>query len=209
MTKRPIDIVRESGGSFSIANPEDGTAITGMFTYSDFLLVLTEKCAYKIQTADQVDPKRLNPNLPKVIQQKLFDYGTRSEIVGRTLLTAKGLFRERFLPDWVDLERGIKLSFEALSEIVAMKTASLEFKELEDRAISQAEEVGAKTDRLCFRRSVTLKPSARRSLKRRITPELSCLKFQNCSTQVPNGADGGISRISFTRHSANKMTSRN
>ena len=138
--KRPIDIFRDSAGSFSIGNPEDGTAIKEAFTYSDFLLILTEKCAYKIQMADQVDPKRLNASLPKVIQQKLFDYGTESEIVGRTLLTAKRLFRKEFLPDSVDLERGIKLSFEALSGIAAMKTAALEFKELEDRAMSQAEE---------------------------------------------------------------------
>jgi hypothetical protein len=140
MTKRPIDIFRDSAGSFSIANPEDGTAIKEMFTYSDFLLILTEKCAYKIQMADQIDPRRLNASLPKVVQQKLFDYGTESEIVGRTLLTAKGMFRKGFLPDSVDLERGIKLSLEALSEIAAMKTAALEFKELEDRAMSQAEE---------------------------------------------------------------------
>jgi hypothetical protein len=128
------------GGSFSIANPEDGTAIKEVFTYSDFLVILTEKCAYKIQMADQVDPKRLNPSLPKVIQQKLFDYGTESEIAGRSLLTAKRLFRKAFLPASVDLERGLKLSFEALSEIAAMKTAALEFKELEDRAMSQAKE---------------------------------------------------------------------
>jgi hypothetical protein len=44
------------------------------------------------------------------------------------------------LPASVDLERGLKLSFEALSEIAAMKTAALEFKELEDRAMSQAKE---------------------------------------------------------------------
>src|SRR6266545_181621 len=93
MTKRPIDIFRESAGSFSIANPEDGTAIKEMFTYSDFLLILTEKCAYKIQTADQIDPKRLNARLPKVIQQKLFDYGTESEIVGRTLVCTENLIR--------------------------------------------------------------------------------------------------------------------
>jgi hypothetical protein len=114
MMKRPIDRFRDSGGSFSIANPEDGTAIKEVFTYSDFLVILTEKCAYKVQTADQVDPKRLNASLPKVIQQKLFDYGTESEIVGRTLLTAKRLFRKEFLRDSVDLERGIKFSFEAL-----------------------------------------------------------------------------------------------
>jgi len=140
MMKRPIDIFHDSGGSFSIANSEDGTAIKEVFTYSDFLVILTEKCAYKIQMADQVDPKRLNPSLPKVIQQKLFDYGTESEIVGRTLLTAKRLFRKEFLPASVDLERGLKLSFEALSEIAAMKTVALEFKELEDRAMSQAKE---------------------------------------------------------------------
>jgi hypothetical protein len=140
MTKRPIDIFRESAGSLSIANPADGTAIKEMFTYSDFLLILTEKCAYKVQMADQIDPKRLNTKLPKMIQQKLFDYGAESEIVGRTLLTAKVMFRKEFLPESVDLQRGMMLSFEALSEIVAMKTTALEFKDLEDRAISQAEE---------------------------------------------------------------------
>ncbi len=140
MTKRQIDIFRESGGSFSIANPEDGTAIKEMFTYADFLLIVTERCTYKIQMADQIDPKRENPNLPKVTQQKLFDYGTNSEIVGRTLLTAKVMLRKEFLPSSIDLERGMKLSFEALREIVAMNTAAIEFHELETQAVSGAEQ---------------------------------------------------------------------
>lgn len=80
MTKRPIDIFRKSAGKFSIANPEDGTAIKEMFTYSDFLLILSEKYAYKIQTSDQIDPKRLNANLPKMIQQKLFEWALRMNL---------------------------------------------------------------------------------------------------------------------------------
>ncbi len=54
------------------------------------------------------------------------------------------MLRKEFLPDYIDLRRGMTLSFEALSEIAAMKTVAADFKELENGAISQAEEVRRK-----------------------------------------------------------------
>ena len=59
---------RNSGGSFSLNNPDDGTPIKEMFTLGDGLLFITEKCTYRMQVADQIDPDRTNPALPHNVQ---------------------------------------------------------------------------------------------------------------------------------------------
>jgi hypothetical protein len=56
--------------------------------------MITEKCTYGMQVADQIDRERTNPNLPANFQQKLFDLGTTSDLLCRTLLHAKVMFRQ-------------------------------------------------------------------------------------------------------------------
>lgn len=109
-----------------------------MFSAGHGLLIFTQKCTYRIQLADQIDPKRENINLPLAVQQKLFDYGTRSELIGRTFLQGKTLFRKEFLPQ-IDNDAALKLCFEFLSEYVAMTNAMEDFAEAEKQAIATAE----------------------------------------------------------------------
>jgi hypothetical protein len=131
---------RDSGGRFSLDNPEDGTPIKEMFTLGDGLLLITEKCTYRIQVADQIDPERKNPTLPHNVRQKIFDHGTESKLLCNTLLLGKVMFRKEFLK--VDVERAKHLAFDALGELIAMHQAAQEFKSAETAAIGKASQSG-------------------------------------------------------------------
>jgi hypothetical protein len=135
MKKDPPMPSRDSGGSITINNPDDGTPIKEMFTLNDGLLMITEKCTYRVQVADQIDPDRKNPALPPNIQQKLFDHGTKSELLCQTFLQAKVMFRKEFQS--VDISQATRLSFDALGDLVSMDDAAQAFKSAEQAAIEK------------------------------------------------------------------------
>jgi len=136
MQKRPIIPIRDSGGAFTLNNPDDGTPIREMFALGDGLLLVTDKCTYRVQLADQIDPDRRNPNLAPNSQQKIFDYGVQSPLLCRTLLQAKVLFRKEFQS--IDIDRAMKLAFEGLGELVSMHEAAMAFKLAQETAIAKA-----------------------------------------------------------------------
>lgn len=135
MKDRPPLPIRDRGGSFKINNPDDESPIKEMFTLSDVLLMITEKCTYQIQMADQIDPERKNPQLPPNFQQKMFDHGTKSELLCRTLLQAKVMFRKEFQS--VDINNALQLSFDALCDLVCMEDTAKSFKAAEQVAIEK------------------------------------------------------------------------
>ncbi len=134
--KHPLIPIRDSGGTFRLNNPDDGTAITEMFRLDSGLLMITEKCTYRVQVADQIDPGRNNPALPHNFHQKLFDHGTSSELLCRTFLQAKVIFRKEF--QLIDTNRAMQLSFDPLSDLVAMHETAQTFKSMEQVAIEKA-----------------------------------------------------------------------
>ncbi len=131
---------RDQGGKFTLKNPDDGSPIREAINLGDRLLTITEKCTYAIQMADQIDPGRTNPDLPHTSQQKLFDYGANSELLCRSLLHAKVMFRKEF--QRIDIERAMLLSFDVLSELIAMDEAAQSFKAAEVAAIERAQGLG-------------------------------------------------------------------
>ena len=60
---------RDLGGVCTLNDPDDGTPIRKMFVLNDGLLLISEKCTYRLQVADQIDPDRKNPALPLNFQQ--------------------------------------------------------------------------------------------------------------------------------------------
>jgi hypothetical protein len=116
--KRLVDQIRESGGSFTVGTADEGQA-TETFTLADSLFIIKEKAIYKINGADQIDPHRENANLPRFAQQKILDYGSESQLVGRIFLTAKTLLKKEFLPEGFPHEHALLLSFEALTDTAA------------------------------------------------------------------------------------------
>lgn len=139
MKKQPPIPARDRGGAFKINNPDDGTPITEMLEVGDGLLIISEKCTYRIQLADQIDPERRNPSLPHNFQQKIFDHGTKSELLCRTLLQAKAMFRKEF--QTIDVEQAMKLSLEALGNLISMDEISQRFASAERAAVDKAQSV--------------------------------------------------------------------
>jgi hypothetical protein len=137
MEMRPIDKKRESAGSFKLQTDEDGAGITEMFQLSDGMVLATGTALYEVRTADQIDPKRTNPNIPHNLQRRILSLGTESELVGRTLMTAKALFVEKFLPPVVDAKKAMSLTFEALKDLVAMDAATNDFIATEKKEIEK------------------------------------------------------------------------
>lgn len=126
---------RDSAASFTLNNPDDGTPIKELLSLGKYLYLITEKCTYRVQLADQVDPARKNSALPPVFQQKLFDLGTDSELLRRTLMQAKVLFRKEFL--CIDPVRAMELTLEALTELAALHEVCESFASLEQAAIDK------------------------------------------------------------------------
>jgi hypothetical protein len=136
-SRRPFMAMRDGGGSFKIENPDDGTSIKEMISLEDRLIMITEKCTYEMRTADQIDPDRLNPNLPHNVQRKLFDLGIRSEALVKTFLQANMLCKKGCVP--LDVLTAQRLALEALTEFDAMDRTAKEFKNLEASAIERAD----------------------------------------------------------------------
>jgi hypothetical protein len=134
--KLPPMPLRDSAGSFELDNPDDGTPIRETLSLNDSLLIFTDKCTYEVQLADQIDPKRTNPNLPHNVRRKLLDYGIQSEFVCKILLQAKVLFQKNILP--VDTARALELSLDALKELIAMDLCRRHFTAIDGRVHQRA-----------------------------------------------------------------------
>jgi hypothetical protein len=135
--RQPSMLQRDRGGSFAIDNPDDGSPIKEMISLKDRLLIITEKCTYELQTADQIDPQRSNPRLPHNVQRRLFDLGIGSEALAKVFLQTTMLCKEGHLP--LDVLKAQRLALEALTEFAAMDHTAKAFKEIEKAGIERAE----------------------------------------------------------------------
>jgi hypothetical protein len=127
---------RDMGGGAALKNPDDGTPIRESLVVGDALLFFTDKCTYRIQMADQIDPGRTNPDLAQVAQQKIFDHGAKSDLMRGTLLHARVMFKEGFQE--IDIPRALSHSFDALSNLIAMRDLELSFAAKVDAAMAKA-----------------------------------------------------------------------
>lgn len=130
--KRPIDKKRESGGYADIGTLEDG-AIIEMTEIASRLLVIKERSIYEMIFADKIDPERTNINLPQTINKLIIDKGTESEIVGRTFLTAKTIFKSEYLNDSINCNSVLSLSIDLLSELSLLEKEINEYSQEEIR----------------------------------------------------------------------------
>ena len=72
--QRPIDRLRDGGGSLTVNTPDDDTPIREMISTGDRLLVVKDKGVYEVTLADRIDPERTNPAVPNTIQ-KILPFG--------------------------------------------------------------------------------------------------------------------------------------
>mgnify|MGYP006869350151 CR=1 FL=1 len=117
----PIDKLRDRGGYVDIGTKEDG-AIVEMFDIDGVLIIIKEKALYELRYADDIDPGRVNPNLPPNVQRLLLKLGSESELLSRTFITAKKLFRKESLVESFNINSALRFSLEAATELATMES---------------------------------------------------------------------------------------
>lgn len=131
--KKDINNIRNRGGRVTVGSADDG-AIMEMFNIGGHLLIIKERSVYEVIMADDIDPKRENPNLPLNSQRLLFEFGTESEVFSRLFLLAKRLFKIQYLNPSIDSVKAIWLVVEMLQELDAMRKEIIILSDLEKKA---------------------------------------------------------------------------
>lgn len=109
---RPIDRYRNSGGSACIEG--DVGPILTMFTIRDKrMYFICERGITSAQMADQIDPERTNPKIPKVVQSPEMAYGATTPSIQRTLCVGAELFKQTYLPETVAQDDLLEIALEA------------------------------------------------------------------------------------------------
>ena len=142
--KRPLDKLRDSALQMTIGTSDDRSRITGTITVGGTLYVVKENGIYEIKLADQIDPERTNANVQNTNQQVL-NYGSESEWIGRTLMTADTMLNKTFLSKRIDVDRALSLVFQAIKELASMQDITVKFLRDEAEAAATLEQV--ETDR--------------------------------------------------------------
>lgn len=119
-----IDRLRNSPGQMYIGEQLSG-AITGSYLLVDQLLIIRNDSVYSVRMADQIDPNRTNADIPNV-SQLIFDLGSDSDAIRRSLLTAGELFRTPYLSPAIDATRARGIAFDSILHILtAIKAGDL------------------------------------------------------------------------------------
>ena len=137
--RKPIDIKRESAGSFTIGTEQDG-AIVEMFNFDGKLICIKERAIYEFMFADKIDPERTNINLHPNAQKLIINQGTESELVSRIFITAKRLLKKEYLKPEIDIVKALNLVLEALQEMAVLEKEVDEYLELEEKENAEYEE---------------------------------------------------------------------
>jgi hypothetical protein len=114
---RPVDRFRNAGGQGRIEG--DSGPILSMFPLQDErLYFICERGITSMQMADQIDPERMNPNLPRMVQRPELAYGATTAFIQRTLCIGAELFDQTYLPETVRRDDAMGLALEA-AEVLA------------------------------------------------------------------------------------------
>jgi len=124
--KRPIDVKRDSAGSFTLDEP-DGK-IEQMLVIDDAMIIVSTKGVHRSLFADQVDPERIDFNLPQMIQQPIIGYGSETHFIRQTLEMARELFDTTHLGQEFDKKAALSLTLKAAYEFAAASDIFSEFK---------------------------------------------------------------------------------
>jgi hypothetical protein len=117
--KRPIDMLRNSGGAMSIGSEGDESPIVGSISTGDRLYIIKTKGIYTILLADQIDPDRTNASIPNA-QQRILPIGSDNRFVAAILLTAHALFKKTYLGQSFDEAGALEICVGLLKDIYAL-----------------------------------------------------------------------------------------
>jgi hypothetical protein len=115
---RPIDRIRDSGGSAKI--PEGHGNVVRMKGIGSRIYFLAEKGVTSGVMADHIDPERTNPDIPFVVQRTELAYGLDAPFMQRTLCAAFELIDPTHLPDHVNKDGLLMLALDVASSLAAV-----------------------------------------------------------------------------------------
>jgi hypothetical protein len=167
--KRPIDLKRDSGGSFTMGSP--GETATEMFVLDGRLFAVMTRGVYAVRTADSVDPDRTDINLPNMLTQQVMGYGSESPFIARTLLTGRELFQRGYLGTDFDEQRALKIAFEAAQQLGAMTDIKLQLERDREKAAAELQHT-------------PVKPGFK-------LPIMACTRFRRHRVRCFDGTGGG------------------
>jgi len=136
--KRPIDRQRDSAFTMNIGEQGDGATREGL-PIGDKLYNLMDKAIYSVLLADKIDSQRTNPSI-KHSQQKAYGVGADSELVGRTLLAAKYLFKDGTLNRRYDKDRIFLIVLDFFEQVLGLSRIFEAFVEEARRLVVSATE---------------------------------------------------------------------
>jgi len=130
--RRPIDLKRDSAGSFSIDEP--GAKNNEILVIDDAMVIVSTKSVHRSQLADQIDPDRTDFHLPQMIQQKIIGYGSDAHFIAQTLVMARELFDPTHLGQDFKKNEALSLTLMAAKDFAAAADILASFES--DQAIS-------------------------------------------------------------------------
>ena len=131
--QRSVNIQRTSRGMLDIGSNDEGD-IVDMFFKGDYLYLVKDRAIYGVKFSDVKGQETANISSSIKLQKRILDMGAESSLVSRTYLTARKLFEKDRLFQFVDCEKALILSFDALMEISEMENEVHRFLEMERRA---------------------------------------------------------------------------
>ncbi|MGC1302524.1 MAG: hypothetical protein WA840_09125 [Caulobacteraceae bacterium] len=119
---RPIDRFRNGGGGARVEG-NVGPILT-MFTIRDQrIYFICEHGLTSAQMADQIDPERINPAMPQVVQRPELAYGATTPFMQRTVCVAVELFNQAHLPELVVRDDGLAKALDAAHALAEVQDA--------------------------------------------------------------------------------------
>lgn len=109
--KRRIDAVRTRAGSASIPDGF-GNIVVGN-GIRERLYMIAQRGICSSVFADQIDPERLNIDLPLLVQRVDLHYGTDTIFIQRTICLGVELLKSGFLPKDLDVEQALEICLES------------------------------------------------------------------------------------------------
>jgi hypothetical protein len=126
-----IDSIRNAAFTDKIGSSEDASPIREFIEIDGMMYIVKDNGIYSYKLADQIDPKRTNIDMQNV-QQRVAKYGATDEVVCRTLLTGKKLFKKIHLGQQFDEVRALSRTFEMMLDLLAAKEIAMEFRKSEN-----------------------------------------------------------------------------
>lgn len=110
--------------------------VSSLIQVRDDLICVTQNDIRSIITADLIDPEKTNPNT-RHAQQIITPHGSENPFVGGILQQASELFKDYALPNNIDCQKGINISFDFLIELLSLNNLVQEHinneKEIKDK----------------------------------------------------------------------------